>query len=266
MGSTAPFVGLFGTVWGIMTAMHDISKNASASIDVVAGPIGEALIATGIGIAVAIPAVLGYNYFLRRLKSVIADYDDFVHDFLNLAQRAHFASSEHSCSRRCSYAGRPRDDAPGAIPASAGNVRVTRRRTRTTMGIVAQEDDAELSDINITPLVDVMLVLLVAFVITIPVLTNAVHVNLPKTVTTTPPDEQKAVTVTVDGDGKVFLNSTEVSRRISSTSSDALKNGNPDLSLHLRADERVPYGPVAKVMAAMEHAGISRVAILTNSE
>ncbi len=70
VGSTAPFVGLFGTVWGIMTAMHDIGKNGSASIDVVAGPIGEALIATGIGIAVAIPAVLAYNYFMRRLKAV----------------------------------------------------------------------------------------------------------------------------------------------------------------------------------------------------
>ena len=76
----------------------------------------------------------------------------------------------------------------------------------------SQEDDSELSDINITPLVDVMLVLLGAFVITIPVLTNAVHVNLPKTVTTTPPDEQKAVTVTVDDEGKVFLNNTEVAR------------------------------------------------------
>jgi biopolymer transport protein ExbB len=90
VGSTAPFVGLFGTVWGIMTAMHDIGKNGSASIDVVAGPIGEALIATGIGIAVAIPAVLAYNYFLRRLKASIADYDDFAHDFLNLAQRASY--------------------------------------------------------------------------------------------------------------------------------------------------------------------------------
>lgn len=129
-----------------------------------------------------------------------------------------------------------------------------------------QEDDAELSDINITPLVDVMLVLLVAFVITIPVLTNAVHVNLPKTVTTTPPDEQKAVTVTVDGDGKVFLNSTEIARQDLERQLAALKSGNPDLSLHLRADERVAYGPVAKVMAAVEHAGISRVAILTNSE
>jgi biopolymer transport protein ExbB len=90
IGSTAPFVGLFGTVWGIMTAMHDIGKNGSASIDVVAGPIGEALIATGIGIAVAIPAVLAYNYFLRRLKSTLADYDDFAHDFVNLAQRASY--------------------------------------------------------------------------------------------------------------------------------------------------------------------------------
>jgi biopolymer transport protein ExbD len=128
------------------------------------------------------------------------------------------------------------------------------------------EDDAELSDINITPLVDVMLVLLVAFVITIPVLNNAVHVNLPKTVTTTPPDEQKAVTVTVDGNGKVFLNNTEVTRQDLERQLVALRSGNPELSLHLRADERVAYGPVAKVMAAIEHAGIPRVAILTNSE
>ena len=134
------------------------------------------------------------------------------------------------------------------------------------MSIVAQEDDTELSDINITPLVDVMLVLLVAFVITIPVLTNAIHVNLPKTVVTTPPDEQKTITVTVDGDGKVFLNNAEVSRADLERQLQALKSTNPDLSLHLRADERVRYGPVAKVMASIEHAGIARVAILTDFE
>lgn len=132
------------------------------------------------------------------------------------------------------------------------------------MAIVAQDDDTELSDINITPLVDVMLVLLVAFVITIPVLTNAIHVNLPKTVATAAPDEQKAITVTVDGAGKVFLNNTEVSRADLERQLQALKTSNPDLSLHLRADERVPYGPVAKVMASIEHAGIARVAILTD--
>jgi biopolymer transport protein ExbD len=134
------------------------------------------------------------------------------------------------------------------------------------MAIVTQDDDSELSDINITPLVDVMLVLLVAFVITIPVFTNAIHVNLPKTVTTTPPDELKAVTVTVDGGGKVFLNNSEVSRADLERQLQALKSANPDLTLHLRADERVSYGPVAKVMAAIEHAGIARVAILTDSE
>jgi len=88
VGSTAPFVGLFGTVWGIMSAMKDISRVGNASIDVVAGPIGEALIATGIGIAVAIPAVLAFNFFVRRVKSVGADLDDFANDFLNLAQHA----------------------------------------------------------------------------------------------------------------------------------------------------------------------------------
>ena len=130
----------------------------------------------------------------------------------------------------------------------------------------SQEEDSELSEINITPLVDVMLVLLVAFVITIPVLTNSVHVNLPKTVNTTPPDEQKAVTVTIDGQGKVFLNNTEVARTDLERQLSALKAANPELSLHLRADETVPYGPVAKVMAAIEHAGVARVSILTDTQ
>jgi biopolymer transport protein ExbB len=88
VGSTAPFVGLFGTVWGIMSAMKDISRLGNASIDVVAGPIGEALLATGVGIAVAIPAVLAFNYFVRGVKAVVADLDDFANDFLNLAQHA----------------------------------------------------------------------------------------------------------------------------------------------------------------------------------
>jgi biopolymer transport protein ExbB len=86
IGNIAPFVGLFGTVWGIMRALTGIASKGSVSIDVVAGPIGEALVATGIGIAVAIPAVIAYNYFQRRLKSSIADFEDFSADFLRLAQ------------------------------------------------------------------------------------------------------------------------------------------------------------------------------------
>jgi biopolymer transport protein ExbB len=90
IGSTSPFVGLFGTVWGIMHALQDISKASSASLDVVAGPIGEALIATAIGIAAAIPAVLAYNFFLRRVKLYEAELENFATDFLHLAIKAGF--------------------------------------------------------------------------------------------------------------------------------------------------------------------------------
>ena len=79
-GSTAPFVGLFGTVWGIYHALMAIGMAGQASIDKVAGPIGEALIMTALGLAVAIPAVLGYNALVRANKKVIAKLNRFAHD------------------------------------------------------------------------------------------------------------------------------------------------------------------------------------------
>ncbi|SPL70950.1 MotA/TolQ/ExbB proton channel family protein [Acinetobacter stercoris] len=90
IGNNAPFIGLFGTVFGIIHALQAIAKSGNASMDVVAGPIGEALIATGIGIAVAVPAVLAYNYFIRKVKSIGADLDDFATDFVSLNQKAGF--------------------------------------------------------------------------------------------------------------------------------------------------------------------------------
>lgn len=87
IGSTAPFIGLFGTVWGIMNALKTITATGQASIDVVAGPIGEALIATAVGIATAIPAVLTYNYFLRQQRVHITDLDGFLDDFVRRAMR-----------------------------------------------------------------------------------------------------------------------------------------------------------------------------------
>ncbi len=85
IGSTAPFVGLFGTVVGIMSALKDIGLKHSASLDVVAGPIGEALNATAFGIAVAVPAVLAYNFFIRRAKHHRASLEHFVDGFLHIA-------------------------------------------------------------------------------------------------------------------------------------------------------------------------------------
>ena len=80
VGSTAPFVGLFGTVWGIYHALIAISAAGQATIDKVAGPIGEALIMTALGLAVAIPAVLGYNALVRGNKSVLFRLNRFAHD------------------------------------------------------------------------------------------------------------------------------------------------------------------------------------------
>jgi biopolymer transport protein ExbB len=80
VGSTAPFVGLFGTVWGIYHALLSISAAGQATIDKVAGPIGEALIMTALGLAVAIPAVLGYNALVRGNKAVLMKLNRFAHD------------------------------------------------------------------------------------------------------------------------------------------------------------------------------------------
>ncbi len=80
VGATAPFVGLFGTVWGILQALVKIGQDGQASIDKVAGPVGEALIMTAIGLAVAVPAVLGYNWLIRRNKAALDNVREFGSD------------------------------------------------------------------------------------------------------------------------------------------------------------------------------------------
>lgn len=86
-GSAAPFIGLFGTVWGIMASFHDIGQRGSASLAVVAPGISEALVATAAGLAVAIPAVIFYNYFSNKLDDVESEIEHFSTDFLNLVER-----------------------------------------------------------------------------------------------------------------------------------------------------------------------------------
>ena len=86
-GSTAPFIGLFGTVWGIMGAFHGIGTTGSASLAVVAPGISEALIATAIGLAAAIPAVMGYNHFLNKVNILIGEMDNFSQELLNIVER-----------------------------------------------------------------------------------------------------------------------------------------------------------------------------------
>jgi biopolymer transport protein TolQ len=86
-GSTCPFIGLFGTVWGIMNAFRGIGAKSSASISVVASGISEALIATAFGLFAAIPAVVAYNYYLSKIKVLTTEMDNFSFEFLNIVER-----------------------------------------------------------------------------------------------------------------------------------------------------------------------------------
>ena len=88
--SAAPFIGLFGTVWGIMNAFRGLSVTHSSSIQAVAPGIAEALIATAVGLAAAIPALMAYNYFVQQTKVLAAEMDNFSHEFLNIAERHFF--------------------------------------------------------------------------------------------------------------------------------------------------------------------------------
>jgi biopolymer transport protein TolQ len=86
-GSTCPFIGLFGTVWGIMNAFRGIGIKSSASIGVVASGISEALIATAFGLFAAIPAVVAYNYYLNKIRVLTTEMDNFSSEFTNIVER-----------------------------------------------------------------------------------------------------------------------------------------------------------------------------------
>lgn len=104
------------------------------------------------------------------------------------------------------------------------------------------DHDDVMSEINVTPLVDVMLVLLVVFIVTAPLLTNAVKVNLPETAATSPPEDKKAVDISVDRQGKIYIDRREVAPEALEAEFQALKAADPDPTVHLHADEGVLYG------------------------
>jgi biopolymer transport protein ExbB len=109
IGATAPFVGLFGTVWGVYHALVAIGMSGSGMLDKVAGPVGEALIMTGIGLAVALPAVMGYNWLTRSNRVLTAKLDAFAFELLTFL----------SMGRALQASGR--GGKPGSVPLAAVN-------------------------------------------------------------------------------------------------------------------------------------------------
>ena len=131
------------------------------------------------------------------------------------------------------------------------------------MAFSTQDSDEVLSEINVTPLVDVMLVLLVVFIVTAPLLTNSIPINMPKTEAVAPAEQKDPLVVSIDGQGKLFINKDEIKPDLLQTNLQAAKQKDPEVRVQLQADDGVNYGEVARAMASIEKAGITKLAVIT---
>jgi len=120
-----------------------------------------------------------------------------------------------------------------------------------------------MSDINVTPLVDVMLVLLVIFMITAPLLTAGVQVDLPKTSAAAVQGQDEPIAVTIDRRGRIFIQESEVTLDTLAPRLSAVTQNNRDIRVFVRGDQGIPYGQVMSVIGAVHAAGFSKVALLT---
>jgi biopolymer transport protein ExbD len=135
------------------------------------------------------------------------------------------------------------------------------------MAIQTERDvDDVVSEINVTPLVDVMLVMLVVFIVTAPLLTNAVKVHLPQTSTNAPLEPKEAITLSLDARGKIYVDRVETPLRGLEEELRRRRTAQPGLVVNLSADETASYGLVAKVMSATDRAGITKLSVLTIGE
>lgn len=130
------------------------------------------------------------------------------------------------------------------------------------MGFKTNSDDDEaVSEINVTPLVDVMLVLVIILRVTAPLLTQSVNVALPKTASTTPDNQKQPFQLGIDAQGAITLNKNPVADLEATLKTELAKDS--EIAIHVYADQGVNYGKVAEVMAAVQHAGISKLAFVT---
>ena len=126
-----------------------------------------------------------------------------------------------------------------------------------------KNEQEAMSEINVTPLVDVMLVLLVVFIVTAPLLTQSVGVNLPKTVAAAPPPQTPITMVSVDVNGEIYLDKEKMNADQLAEKLTARHGENPELTVQFEVDEQVPYGKAAEVLAIAQHAGITKVSLQT---
>lgn len=131
------------------------------------------------------------------------------------------------------------------------------------MAFNSHSSQTPMAEINVTPLVDVMLVLLVVFIVTAPLLTQAIKVNLPQTKAAAPRQEAKTLQLTIDAGGNIFIDRQPLTLAELPGTLRQARLRHQDTGVQLSADEQVPYGRVARVMAEIQHAGINKIAFVT---
>jgi len=124
---------------------------------------------------------------------------------------------------------------------------------------------APMSDINMTPLIDVMLVLLVIFIITAPLMTSSLKLDLPKTDAATPTSAPAFIALAINADGSLFFGDEALARDALAQRVTAAAKANPQLEVQLRADQKVPYGNVAELIALIQKAGLTRIGFVTEA-
>ncbi|MGO4157771.1 ExbD/TolR family protein [Cupriavidus sp. YAF13] len=130
-------------------------------------------------------------------------------------------------------------------------------------GTLDSDDDEVMSEINMTPLVDVMLVLLIIFIITIPVINHTVKIDLPRATNTPNDPKPQNINLAIDANGKIFWNQAEVDEPTLEANIAQAAQQQPQPELHLRADRDVRYERVAEVMAAAQHGGLGKIGFIT---
>src|SRR5882762_7412332 len=230
IGSTAPFVGLFGTVVGIINAFKGIESTKATGLSAVAGGISEALVTTALGLLVAVPAVWAYNYFTNKVEAFDVEMDNSSMEMVN-----------YFITRR----------AGGKKEAMAYKPKV----------------GSTMSSPNVIPMADIMLVLLIIFMVVTPMLTKGFPADLAKVTSPSDmPDADKddAVIVGISAGGDVYLGNTKSDiTQIADQVRDRI-SGKLDKTVYVKSDGRAKYGVVVKVVDEIRAAGVDNVGLLTD--
>ena len=233
IGSTAPFVGLFGTVVGILNAFKGIAAEKATGLSAVAGGIAEALVTTAFGLLVAVPAVWAYNYFTNKVEAFDVEMDNSSMELINYFILRRGAKKYDG--RRQIMAYKPQAGAQMAAP-------------------------------NVIPMADIMLVLLIIFMVVTPMLQKTHQVDLapvnnPRDMKDA--DKDDAIVVAVTRDGSLYLGNSKIAKEeITGQIKDRIAN-KLDKTVYVKSDARAKYGDVVAVVDEIRSAGVDQLGLLT---